>query len=89
MNLAKDVLKKVETNYEQHKEFESLLSRARVWIEAAKQTVKECSEVPSSSTHEVLQEKLDQIQVRIWYNLPKKSSLFQIIEFYLLTGIIT
>lgn len=66
MNLAKDVLKKVETNYEQHKDFESLFSRAKVWIEAAKQTVKECSEVPSSSSHEVLQGKLDQIQVDIY-----------------------
>lgn len=65
MNLAKDVLKKVETNYEQHKEYESLLSRAKVWIDTAKQTIKECSEVPSSSTHEVLQEKLDQIQVKV------------------------
>lgn len=63
MNLAKDVMKKVETNLSQHKEYESFLSRAKVWIETAKQTVKECGEVPSSSSHEVLQEKLDQIQV--------------------------
>lgn len=56
-------MKKVETNLSQHKEYESYLSRAKVWIETAKKTVKDCSEIPSSSSHEVLQEKLNQIQV--------------------------
>ena len=65
INLAKDVLKKIETNVEQHKNYESSLSRAKAWIEKAKQTVKDCCEVSSNSSQETLREKLNQIEVRI------------------------
>ncbi|XP_055711373.1 muscle-specific protein 300 kDa isoform X7 [Phlebotomus papatasi] len=61
VNLAKDVYKKVETNYEQHKEFDECANNARNWIENAKEIIRECSEASSSSNKETLQQKLQQI----------------------------
>lgn len=62
VNLAKDVLKKVETNHDQHKEFNDNLKKARDWIENAKETIRTCSESSSACTKEVLQQRLGQIQ---------------------------
>ncbi|GAB0095245.1 nesprin-1 [Sergentomyia squamirostris] len=61
VNLAKDVCKKVETNYEQHKDFDECANNARNWIENAKEIVRECSEASSSSNKETLQMRLQQI----------------------------
>lgn len=63
MNLAKDVLKKVETNLEQHKQYESNLKKAQTWIENAKEVIRECSQASSNSSRDVLQARLGQIQV--------------------------
>lgn len=62
VNLAKDVLKKVETNCDQHKEYEDNLGKAKQWIEKAWETIRNCSEASSASSKEVLQQRLDQIQ---------------------------
>lgn len=62
MNLAKDVLNKVETNLAQHQEYESNLEKARDWIKNAKQIVRQGTEAASSSSREELQSRLNKIQ---------------------------
>ncbi|XP_018395829.1 PREDICTED: nesprin-1 isoform X2 [Cyphomyrmex costatus] len=62
VNLAKDVLNKVETNLTQHQEYESNLEKARDWIENAKQIIRQGTEAASSSSREELQNRLDKIQ---------------------------
>lgn len=62
VNLAKDVLKKVETNRDQHKEYDANLEKAKSWIENAWETIRNCSEASSASSKEVLQQRLNQIQ---------------------------
>lgn len=65
VNLAKDVLRKVETNWEQHKQYEDNLAKAKAWIENAKEVIRECSQASSNSSRDVLQARLAQIQVFI------------------------
>lgn len=60
LNLAKDILKKVENNFELHKEYNGSHEKATDWIENAWATIRSCSE-PSNSK-ETLQQRLDQIQ---------------------------
>lgn len=67
LNLAKDVLKKVETNYDQHQEYQANLEKCRSWIDNARDLIRNCSEASASSSKEVLQARLEQIQ-----NLIKK-----------------
>lgn len=62
VNLAKDVLNKVETNLAQHKEYEKNLGKARDWIENAKQIIRQGTEAVSTSSREEFQSRLDQIQ---------------------------
>lgn len=62
VNLAKDVLKKVETNRDQHKEYDVNLAKAKDWIEKAWETIRSSSDTSNASSKEVLQQKLDQIQ---------------------------
>lgn len=60
LNLAKDILKKVENNTELHKEYDRCHEKAKDWIEKAWETIRNCSE-PSNSK-EVIQQRLNQIQ---------------------------
>lgn len=60
MNLAKDVLKKVETNHNQHKEYEANLEKAKKWIDKAWEAIRNCSE--TSDSKDLLQQRLNQIQ---------------------------
>lgn len=60
INLAKDVMKKVETNHDQHKDYDANYEKAKNWIENAWDTIRSCTE--PANTKEVLQQKLDQIQ---------------------------
>lgn len=62
VNLAKDVLKKVETNHGQHQEYNGNLKKARDWIENAREIIRTSSESSSVSNKEVLQQRLRQIQ---------------------------
>lgn len=62
LSLANDVLKKVETNYEQHKEYADNLDKTRAWIDNARELIRECSEAVSHSSKETLQSHLNQIQ---------------------------
>lgn len=62
VNLAKDVLKKVETNYDQHKEYDNTLEKAKNWMEKAWDLIRGSSESSSTSSKEVLQKRLEKIQ---------------------------
>nr|XP_050869210.1 muscle-specific protein 300 kDa [Vespula vulgaris] len=62
VNLAKDVLNKVETNLAQHEEYEAYLGKARAWIENAKQIIRQGTEAASTSSRNELQNRLDKIQ---------------------------
>jgi len=62
VNLAKDVMKKVETNCEQHAAYDTNLQKARAWIEEAKEIVWNASENASlSSNREEYQSRLDKV----------------------------
>ncbi|XP_037820489.1 nesprin-1-like, partial [Lucilia sericata] len=65
VNLAKDVLKKVETNCEQHREFEGNLQSAKDWINHAKDVIREASESSSAGSKELLEKRLEKIQTLI------------------------
>lgn len=62
LNLAKDVLKKVENNYEQHKEYSDNLDKTRAWIDEARELIRSCSDAASNNTKELLQSHLNKIQ---------------------------
>ena len=61
--MAKDVLRKVETNFEQHEQYEDNLEKSRKWLENAKEVVRESSSASSTTSKEVLHAKLNKIQV--------------------------
>lgn len=60
LNLAKDILKKVDSNFELHKEYDKYYEEAKDWIEKAWTSIRSCSE-PSNSK-ETLQQRLNYIQ---------------------------
>lgn len=60
-NIAKDVLKKVEANCNQHHEFEDYHKRASNWIKYAKETIQSCTE-GSTTNKDALMQKLSNIQ---------------------------
>lgn len=62
VNLGKDVQKKVETNRDQHNEYEDNLKKAQSWIENAMDIIRNSSESSSNSSKEILQQRLAQIQ---------------------------
>ncbi|XP_046474495.1 muscle-specific protein 300 kDa isoform X6 [Neodiprion pinetum] len=62
VNLAKDVVKKVETNFAQHQEYETNLGKAHAWIENAKQIIRQGTEAASTSSRDELQSRLNKIQ---------------------------
>ncbi|XP_052120036.1 muscle-specific protein 300 kDa isoform X1 [Frankliniella occidentalis] len=68
INLAKDVLKKVEGNLEQHEQYENYLGKTRAWIEHAKQVIRDSSDASSATPsgrdrdRDELQARLNQIQ---------------------------
>lgn len=60
-NIGKDVMKKVEANYNQHKEFENFHSRARDWLDSAKEVIQSCTE-GNMTSRDALLGKLSNIQ---------------------------
>lgn len=62
VNLAKDVMKKVETNHDQHAEYQNSLKKAHAWIENAREVIRESSDSASVSNKDVLQQRLNKIQ---------------------------
>lgn len=60
-NIAKDVMKKVEGNYNQHREFEDFYKRASNWVNSAKETIQSASE-GNMTNRDSLMSKLSSIQ---------------------------
>lgn len=65
MNLAKDVQRKVETNLENHLQYENYLKKAKAWINDAKEAIRCGNETTANSSKEVLQARLDKILVKM------------------------
>jgi len=63
-NLVKDVLLKIETNVEQHRQYNQTLTKAQEWIEQARQIIKASSDaqMERECSKEELQERLNQVQ---------------------------
>lgn len=57
------MLKKVEANLEHHQQYTEYLEKAKAWIENSKQLIWESSGSSSNSSRDVLQARLEKIQV--------------------------
>lgn len=62
MNMANDVLKKVETNYEQHQTYDDNYTKTKKWVDDAWEIVRSGSDAGSNSSKEALQKRLEQIE---------------------------
>ncbi|CAH2077111.1 unnamed protein product, partial [Iphiclides podalirius] len=62
VNMANDVLKKVETNYEQHQNYDDNYVKTKKWIDDAWEITRSGSEAGSNSSKEALQKRLEQIE---------------------------
>ncbi|KAI5642762.1 spectrin repeat domain-containing protein [Phthorimaea operculella] len=62
VNMAADVLKKVETNYEQHQSYDDNYAKTKKWIDDAWDITRSGSEAGSNSSKEALQKRLEQIE---------------------------
>uniref|UniRef100_A0A2A4K817 Calponin-homology (CH) domain-containing protein n=1 Tax=Heliothis virescens TaxID=7102 RepID=A0A2A4K817_HELVI len=62
VNMANDVLKKVETNYEQHQTYDDNYAKTKKWIDDAWEITRSGSEAGSNSSKEALQKRLEQIE---------------------------
>ncbi|XP_062549338.1 muscle-specific protein 300 kDa isoform X2 [Armigeres subalbatus] len=61
VNIAKDVLKKVETNYDLHKDYNDYLQKANDWIENAKEIVRVSTDNVERVSKENLEKRLEKI----------------------------
>lgn len=61
MSNGKDVVKKVETNLDQHQMFQESYEKAHTWISDVREIIQQCN--PSDSRKEKMQENLNKIQV--------------------------
>ncbi|CAH2241590.1 jg3925 [Pararge aegeria aegeria] len=62
LNMANDVLKKVETNYEQHKNYDDNYEKTKKWINDAWEITRSGGDTGSNSSKDALQKRLDQIE---------------------------
>ncbi|CAK1540777.1 unnamed protein product [Leptosia nina] len=62
VNMANDVLKKVENNYEQHQAYDDNYAKTKKWIDDAWEITRSGSEAGSNSSKEALQKRLEQIE---------------------------
>lgn len=75
ISLAKDVQRKVKTNLEHHEQYADNLKKATAWIDNAKEVMRQCSETTPNCSRQVLQSRLDQIQVNNFPSLIQTSKL--------------
>lgn len=61
INIAKDVMKKIEANTNQHREYEDFDKRARNWLNSAKETIQSSTE-GNMTNRDALMSKLSNIQ---------------------------
>ncbi|KAB7507506.1 Nesprin-1 [Armadillidium nasatum] len=62
VSVAKDVLRKVETTYDQHRQYESFLNKAKEWIDNAQMVVRDCTDMSPNAGKEALERHLEMIQ---------------------------
>lgn len=62
INMAKDVLRKVESSFDQHRQYETYMSKAREWIDNARMVVRDCVDMSPDSGKESLERHLEMIQ---------------------------
>ena len=62
INMAKDVLRKVEASFDQHRQFETFSKKAREWIDNAKMVVRDCTDMSPNASKETLDRHLEMIQ---------------------------
>ncbi|XP_038215060.1 nesprin-1 [Zerene cesonia] len=62
VNMANDVLKKVENNYEQHQAYDDNYAKTKKWIDDAWEITRSGSEAGSNSSKDALQKRLEQIE---------------------------
>lgn len=62
VNMAKDVLRKVEASHDQHRQYENNLKKAREWIDNARMVVRDCIDMSPDSGKESIERHLDMIQ---------------------------
>jgi nesprin-1 len=62
LNIGKDVLNKVENNYEEHKMYEQLYNQSSSWINNAKDIIRQTTESTTDASKENLEKRLQQIQ---------------------------
>ena len=62
LNVAKDVVRKVETTCDQHRQFEAYMKKAREWIDNAQMVVRDCMDMSPNAQQETLERHLEMIQ---------------------------
>ncbi|KAK3865215.1 hypothetical protein Pcinc_029165 [Petrolisthes cinctipes] len=62
INMAKDVLRKVEASFDQHRQYETYLKKAREWIDNARMVVRDCLDMSPDSGKESIERHLEIIQ---------------------------
>lgn len=60
--MAKDVLRKVEASFDQHRQYEAYLKKAREWIDNARMVVRDCLDMSPDSGKESIERHLEIIQ---------------------------
>ena len=60
-NLVKDVLLKIATNVEHHRQYNDTLKQSQQWIEDAREIIKASSDAEVESSKEKLQTRLHQV----------------------------
>lgn len=60
-NLVKDVLLKIATNVEHHRQYNDTLKKSQQWIEDAREIIRASSDAEVESSKEKLQKKLHQV----------------------------
>ncbi|KAA0201773.1 hypothetical protein HAZT_HAZT011047 [Hyalella azteca] len=62
LTLAKDVVKKVESTFDQHKQFEVAMDTATEWMDNVHTVVQDCSSIPGDASKETLERHLEMLQ---------------------------
>lgn len=60
--MAKDVVRKVEATFDQHKQFEGYVAKAKEWINNVQTVVRDCTDMSPNASKETLERHLELIQ---------------------------
>ncbi|KAF2357498.1 Spectrin repeat [Trinorchestia longiramus] len=62
LTMAKDVVKKVEATFDQHKQFEAAVDTANEWMDNVQTVLQDCSSIPVDASKETLERHLEMVQ---------------------------